>query len=1272
MAEIPSNLIIDHEAGTGRGVYATWDWSKAHTDHYEVWWEYSTSNKGLWFTGSESSEKHRIATYSYPENAKSVRVRVMPVAENKPNSDTPYWTSAYTKTRTYPVPKSTVKAVKKLDEKVTDLTIKLEAGTSRTLHAKWIWKQARTDFYTVSWQYKTSDGTWYYATTENVAVKESAYTAPENAVSVRANVLPISAIAYETDDASVFYWETTVSAWKKYDFPQEADIPISGAPSKLSIGIQNGTDDTIYATWSFSKHSQTDHYEVSWYYFTGDKDRKTGENVWYSGGTTNTQLKNATYSPQDNALKVRYSVLPVAKEVNGRLRFRGKRSAVKSITLRAQPVPAGDTVKKIKIQREAGNTTTLLASWTWPKHSETDHYEAEWRYTTGNKTADGSSIWFYPTGSQSSSQSATYSPPTNAVNVQVRIKPVAKAGKSWIKSWTPWSPKGGYAFGVSLDKNPTSNLKKTVTGVTIEQQNGSDNSVFATWEWDQENTSGYTVIWQYATGNGVWFDGAKNENVTAKNNLYSVPSNASKIRVRIKPISKTHKVQGIDTAYWTASLSEPVVMVIGDPDDWANTPASVQTPAIDIDGTKLTARATTYDENTIYIEFQIVQDDTTVITSLIAAVKTSLASVSYDVALGHEYKVRARGLKRRDGVSVETFRSNINQANAYIGDWSEYSENVETVPDTPEKIISHTVIHTDEILLTWAKSSNVTGYIIEYTTNEDYFDKSGQVTKVNVDGGETSYHINISETGKVYYVRVCAVNDAGESGWTPIYSFVLGTIPAPPTTWSDTTIGVVGDDLYLYWLHNSEDESSQSAAEVELTINEDEPIICEPSHMSTDGTPSFYIFRSVKVSTETIQDDSDDDILDSDGGTLLHQELQTYPEGVVVRWRVRTKGIVEEWSGWSTTRTIIIYAQPVIELYVGNNVERNDRMYELTKYPLLIHGEVRPNSQSAISYNVSIIANESYATTDYSGRLMNVRDQEVIFSKYIPATGNTLDLALTAGDVNLDSGITYTVKVVAAMDSSLTAEAVWTFTARWNVDLLVPDAEITVDKDRLCTYIRPFCNDEYGELIPEVLVSVYRLEYDGRLTELAANLDNGDVTIVDPHPSLNYARYRVVAMDEATGEIGFRDIPGQYIGETGIVIQWGEEWQPFSTNSGEYEDEFADVIKSGSMVKLPYNVEVSDSNSIDVALNEYIGRAHPVSYYGTQLGVKHDLNAVITRDDIETLYALRRLAVYMGDVYVREPSGVGYWANVQVSFSRRYSDMTIPVTLNVVRVEGGV
>ena len=42
----------------------------------------------------------------------------------------------------------------------------------------------------------------------------------------------------------------------------------------------------------------------------------------------------------------------------------------------------------------------------------------------------------------------------------------------------------------------------------------------------------------------------------------------------------------------------------------------------------------------------------------------------------------------------------------------------------------------------------------------------------------------------------------------------------------------------------------------------------------------------------------------------------------------------------------------------------------------------------------------------------------------------------------------------------------------------------------------------------------------------------------------------------------------------------------------------------------------------------------------------------------------------MGDVYVREPSGVGYWANIKVSFSQKHTEKLVPVTLTITRVEG--
>ena len=62
----------------------------------------------------------------------------------------------------------------------------------------------------------------------------------------------------------------------------------------------------------------------------------------------------------------------------------------------------------------------------------------------------------------------------------------------------------------------------------------------------------------------------------------------------------------------------------------------------------------------------------------------------------------------------------------------------------------------------------------------------------------------------------------------------------------------------------------------------------------------------------------------------------------------------------------------------------------------------------------------------------------------------------------------------------------------------------------------------------------------------------------------------------------------------------------------------------------------------------------------------------IDKEDKETIYALRRLSLWDDDVYIRTPSGLGYWANVSVSFSSKHNELTIPVTLSITRVEGGI
>ena len=542
----------------------------------------------------------------------------------------------------------------------------------------------------------------------------------------------------------------------------------------------------------------------------------------------------------------------------------------------------------------------------------------------------------------------------------------------------------------------------------------------------------------------------------------------------------------------------------------------------------------------------------------------------------------------------------------------------------------------------WYGVKNAKTYEIEYTTEKRYFDSSNQVQSLTVDATLQWSHAEITglETGKEWFFRMRAVNDNGHSAWTEIKSIVLGKDPIAPTTWSSTTTCVVGEPLILYWVHNAEDGSSQKYAELELTI---------------DG----------RIETHTIENTTDENEKDKTSSYSI--DTSSYVEGTKIQWRVRTSGITNTYGDWSIQRTVDIYAPPTLELSV---TDANGNLLEtLTSFPFYISGIAGPNTQNAIGYHLSIIANESYEAIDQIGNVKMVNQGEAIYSKFFDTSEN-LVVEMSANNIDLENNISYKVNCVVSMNSGLTAENSSEFTVAWTDEQYEPNAEIGFNEDDISTYIRPYCENDEGNLIEGVMLSVYRREFDGSFTELATNIDNTTNTyITDPHPALDYARYRIVAISTSTGAVSYYDMPGYPIGETSLIIQWDEQWSTFDISN---EIDGSETIPwSGSLLKLPYNVDVSDSYSPDVELVEYIGRKHPVSYYGTQRGTSQTFNTEIDKKDEETLYTLRRLSIWMGDVYVREPSGSGYWANVTVSFSQKHCELTIPVTLSVTRVEGG-
>lgn len=862
---------------------------------------------------------------------------------------------------------------------------------------------------------------------------------------------------------------------------------------------------------------------------------------------------------------------------------------------------------------------------------------------------------------------------------------------------TPTTPPGttgpgtdGGGGGSSVKVEPTQAVTTKPVIVRFGIQSNSDNLLYASWDWDKEKTESYKAHWTYSTKDGIWFEGSANSITVdkddpnlAKQSTYTIPDNARQVRFRVKAISESQDKNNADTKYWTAPWSDYKYHTIDTPLD---VPA---VPTVEIEKYKLTATLDNLedDANKIVakqIEFQVVKDNASkVYKSGKAAVTSRHASWTCDVAAGSEYKVRCRAIN-----------------GTLYSDWSDYSDNMGTMPSAPSKITEIRAESETSVYLSWSKVNSAETYVIQYTTKKEYFEGSDQLSTKSTDGPETQYRITGLETGTEYFFRVRAVNEFGESGWSAINSIAIGKAPAAPTTWSSSTKVIAGEELTLYWVHNAADGSSEKYAKLELYFNNSE----------------------APKETHTIKKSTEED--EKDKTSFYKIDTSAFVEGTTIEWRVQTAGITDDLGEWSVKRTVDIYAPVTLEVNVTD--QNGDGLQTVTEFPFYIRALAGPDTQIPIGYHLSIVANEMYDTVDNIGNERTINAGEEVYSRYFDITDD-LVVELTPGSVDLENSIGYTVTCTVSMDSGLTAEASVEFVVSWTDMIFEPNAEIGLIQDTMTTYIRPYCQNSgityykvekngllftrtdtvldplvgqvirgsrttmgdlvydgttiYGEElyfcavvgtteITNVYLSVYRREFDGKFTELATGLDGAKhTTVTDPHPALDYARYRIVAITKDTGAVSYADLPGYPIQGKSVIIQWDEAWTNFET------DETAALEQpawSGSLLKLPYNIDVSESNTTDVEHIEYIGREHPVSYYGTQLGETSTWNVTIDKNDKETIYALRRLAKWMGDVYVREPSGLGYWASISISFSQKHCEVTIPVTLEITRVEGGV
>ena len=174
------------------------------------------------------------------------------------------------------------------------------------------------------------------------------------------------------------------------------------------------------------------------------------------------------------------------------------------------------------------------------------------------------------------------------------------------------SSSGSGSSGSSSSSTPSVPTSVTMNLFGLQANDTTGRAMYATWSWSRANTANYKVRWRYYA-DGVWWIGSESDTTSYESaycqSTYNAPTNASKVRISVKPISTTYKSGDNQVNYWTVGWSTEKEY------NFANNPPSVpKTPNVEIEDLKLTATIDNIDAkelNATAVEFEIVKNNTT-------------------------------------------------------------------------------------------------------------------------------------------------------------------------------------------------------------------------------------------------------------------------------------------------------------------------------------------------------------------------------------------------------------------------------------------------------------------------------------------------------------------------------------------------------------------------------------------------------------------------------------------------------------------------------------
>lgn len=564
------------------------------------------------------------------------------------------------------------------------------------------------------------------------------------------------------------------------------------------------------------------------------------------------------------------------------------------------------------------------------------------------------------------------------------------------------------------------------------------------------------------------------------------------------------------------------------------------------------------------------------------------------------------------------------------------TDGLDGVPNTP--VITAVECTSDKTATVYFTTSGDAGDTAEiyYSDNKSYVEypdgndqkKTASFTYYCADG-DSMYSIGNIDTSGALYFSMRLKSGTGYSQVSNVMSVNVGATATAPTPTFEAGTVVTDEPVTLTWVHNCSDGSVQTAYHL---------------YVMAGGTT---------VVDETVTSDNQYRELD----------LSSVKSGSTIEWTVATAGANGKMGEACATQRFLAYRRPSITIAVDNQTVK--------ELPLKLTATQDDTEQKALEWDVVMTVQEETTIQDNLGNDVPLRKgTEVYRGRIMDGEGfgeQKLELPIGATDADWpdDAKLKIEVSMLTTVGVSSKSKSIEITTDFSNQDIFVYGFARPIGMWQCA--IEPMASSVGGNA--DCTLSIYRINDDGSYTSIVEGVPNNGTVATDPFPNFGECTYRIVANSNKTDRMYVADCVADIEG-TSILMQWGTPTTHTETDpDNDSMTEVSDI--TANWVELPYDIKITEKRQKDVSLKKYIGRTHEVAYYGTLISDTGTWTADLCKlTDGFTLSQLRTLGEYMGNVYVREPSGLGYWAHVDVdSIETSYNSLKQPVSLSVTRVE---